>query len=162
MDNHFLLEEYNAKQAFLPVDLNTAAVSGARISLAKHLRVAVVLNLGTSTAALLQVTLKQHNAASAGTTKDLVVANPYFYKAGAATTFTKVEPSSAVALYDLSSVFAADSGLLVFEVLAEDLDVQGGFSFFSVEVADSTAAKLGSGVYIARDSRFEPGYAGAI
>jgi len=162
MDNYFLLEEYNAKQAFAPVDLNTAAITGARVSLAKHKRIAIVISLGASVGATVQFTLKQHNAALAGTSKDLVVANKYFKKAGAATVFTQVEPTVASASYDLSADFAADGGIVVFEVLAEDLDVNNNFSHISVDVADSAAAKIGAGVYILRDGVSKPNYADAV
>jgi hypothetical protein len=162
MDNYFLLEEYNAKQAFTPVDLNAAAITGNRVSLAANKRVAVVISVGASTAALLQVTLKQHNAATAGTSKDLSVANKYYVKAGAATSFTQVEPTVAAALYDLSTDFAANAGVIVFEVLDSDLDVNNGFTHFSIDVADSTAAKIGAAVYILRDSSYQPAYSLAI
>lgn len=156
--NASLMEKSNLKQAFLPVDLNTAAVTGNRIKLDKGDRVAVVLSMGDSTAAVVQVTLRQHNAASAGTSKDLTSDNPYYTKKGAETAFTKVVPSSAAALIDVSTQFAGDEGLLVAEILAEQLDINNGFYWFSIDVADSTAAKLGAAVYILRDCRHQPPY----
>jgi len=158
MVNYFMLEENNVKQAFAPVDMNTAAITGARISLAKGNRVAIVIHMGTSTAAVAQFTLRQHNAASSGTSKDLSVANAYFVKAGSATSFTKVAPTVAAALYDLSTDFAANGGVVVFEVLAEDLDVNGNFTHVSVDVADSTAAKLAGAVYVLRGCEKLPAY----
>lgn len=160
--NHLLLEKQSIKLAHLPVDLNTAAITGARISLAKGDRVAVVVQMGTSTAATVQVTLRQHNAATSGTSKNLSVDNPYYHKAAAATVFTKVEPTSAAAVYDVSSIFAADSGILVLEVLAEQLDVDGGFAWFSVDIADSGAAKLASTAYVLSNVRYMPAYSEAI
>jgi hypothetical protein len=162
MDNNFLLEEYNAKTGFLPVDMNTAAITGARVSLAKNGKCVFVVSMGTSTAAVVQFTLKQHNAASAGTSKVLEVANKYFVKAGAATVFTQTEPTVAASLFDLSVDFAANGGVAVFEVNAEDLDVEGDFGYVSLDVADSTAAKLGSCIYILRDCVYQPGYSVAV
>lgn len=156
------MEEKQIKVAFAPVDMNTAAITGARIGMAKGDRVAIVISMGTSTAATAEFTLKQHSAASGGTSKVVAVANPYYHKAGAATVFTKVIPGSAASAYDLSSLFAADGGVVVFEVLGENLDVDGGFAWVSVDVTDSAAAKLGSGMYVMGAMRFGPGYSEVV
>ena len=140
----FLMEKANLKQVVLPVDLNTAAVTGARVSIKGCKRIAFVVSMGDSVGATTQFTLRQHNAAAAGTSKDLSVANLYYKKAGTATKFTKVEPSVAAAMYDLSADFAAEEGIAVFEVLEEDLDVNNGFAWVSMDIADSGAAKLAS------------------
>lgn len=157
----FLLEGANAKLAFAPKDLNGAATTGARVSMATGTRCAVVLQLGTSTSAVFDVTLRQHNAASAGTSKDLEVSNKYFKKLGASTSFTVVEPTAPTANVVLGSEHDA-GGIVVFEVLAEDLDVNGGFTHFSVDLADATAAKLCSAVYVIHDVEFKPAYEVAL
>lgn len=156
-----LAEGFGLKMGVLPVDLNTAAVTGERISLAKGKKLAIVCQLGDSTAALVRPTLRQHSAATGGTSKDLSVANPYYYKNGAATSFTKVEPSSAAALYNLDTLFGGDEGIVVFEVHPEDLDVNGNFTHVSVDFADSTAAKLCSVLYVL-DSKEVPAYSLAL
>ncbi len=156
------MEKSNLKQAFAPVDLNTAAITGARVSLKEAKRVAIALSLGSSTAAEVRVTLRQHDAASGGTSKNLEIANRYFHKAGAATVFTEVEPSVAAALYNLDAIFAANGGIVVFEVLAEDLDVNGGFDHISVDIADAGAAKIGAGIYVLHNLDIKPGYEVAI
>ncbi len=148
MKNANLAEVKGLKQAFAPKDLNGAATTGSRISLKEGDRVAVVISLGTSTGAAVVATLRQHDAATSGNSKDLAVANHYFHKAGAATAFTKVEPTVEAADYTLSSLFAAAGGIVVFEVEASQLDINGGFSHFSVNLNDSTAAKLASAVYV--------------
>lgn len=156
------MEKLNLKQLGAPVDLNTAAVTGARIKLDKGNRLAFIVSMGGSTGATVEFTLQQHNAASAGTSKALSVANPYYHKVAAASVFTKVEPSSAASVYDLSTLFAADEGIAVLEVLAEDLDVQGGFYWASLNIADSGAAKIGSVLYAVHESYFEPAYSEAL
>lgn len=152
------LEEHSIKQVADPVDMNAAAITGARISMSKCDRLAIVLQMGSSTGAVVQATLRQHTAASGGTSKDLSVINPYWKKVGAATSFTKVVPTVAAALYDLASDFAASAGVVVFEVHGEDLDVNGGYSYVSVDLADSTAAKLLGAMYIPCETRYIPGY----
>lgn len=156
------MEEHTLKLVSVPVDMNTAAITGARIGMAKADRIAIILAMGTSTAAVVDITLKQHNAATAGTSKDLSVANPYYKKIAAATSFTKVVPTAAAANYVLSADLAADSGIVVFEVNGEDLDVDGGFAWISVDIADSTAAKLLGATYVASSTRFLPAYAEVI
>lgn len=158
MKNQLFLEGQSLKTAFLPVDLNTAAVTGGRVSLGKSQKIAIVLSVGASTAAVLDISLKQHNAASGGTTKALSITNPYFYKAAAETVFTKVDVDTAEDNYVLSTLFAADSGIIVFEVNSEDLDLDNSFTHISVDIADSTAAKVGSGVYVLLDNRHQPAY----
>ncbi len=160
--NKYLMEQQNIKVAFAPVDLNTAAVTGARVGMAKADRVAVAIQMGTSTAAVVDISFQQHTAASGGTSKALSIVNAYYHKAGVATSFTKVQPSAAASSFDISSVFAADGGVVVFEILGDQLDVDGGFAFISVDVADSTAAKLGAGMYILHDVRYAPAYSEAI
>lgn len=144
----FLLEEKSLKQAFLPVDLNVAPVSGERISLEKAHRVSIVLCMGDSTSATVQVSLQQHNAASGGDSKALEISNKNYKKVGAALSFTKVEPEVAASSFDISSDFANDEGIFVLEVLPEDLDVNNDFSHISVNVADSGAAKVASCLYV--------------
>lgn len=158
----FLFDE-NVKMAHEPVDLNTAAVTGARLSMAKvHGRVAIVCQLGDSVGATVQFTLKQHTAAVGGTSKNLAVDNNYFKKVGAATSFTKVVPTAEAAVYDLSADFAAEPGIVVFEVLPEQLDTNGGFNHISIDIADSAAAKIGATLYIVDDAKFAPAYAEAL
>lgn len=159
---NLLMEKQNIKMAHLPVDMNTAAITGARIKLDSGDRVAIVMQMGDSTGASVVATLQQHNAASAGTSKNLSVDNPYYHKVAAATSFTKVVPGSAAAAYDVSALFGNDEGVLVLEVLGEQLDVNNGFYWASVDFADSGAAKLLATAYILSDLRFSPGYSVAI
>lgn len=162
MDENFLMEMVNLKQGFLPVDLNTGANTGFRIPFTNCKRIAFVIQMADSTAAVVTATLQQHNAASSGTSKALTIANPYYYKLGSSTSFTKVIPVAAASSFDLSTTFAADEGLLVFEVLAEDLDVEGDFNYVSLSLADSTAAKVGACLAICLSSTANPAYAGTL
>jgi hypothetical protein len=152
-----LIEKVSKKQIAAPADLNGAAVTGARISLGEADRLAVVLSFGDSSSAVTDVTFQQHNAASGGTSKALTIGSPYFHKVAAATAFTKVELGSKASNI-VPTVLADDEGILVFEVKAEELDVDGGFSYVSVNVADSTAAKVMSGLYVIHDVRKQPAY----
>ncbi len=155
----FLAELDGIKALAVPFDANTP-VAGARISLAKGDRVAVILNFGTSTAAVASLVLKQHTAASAGSSKVLAVDNPYYKKINTATAFTKVDISGVPAsAYDFSADMAANSGVVILEVLSEQLDNENGYTHFSVDLDDSTAAKLVSGIYVVKNMKYAPAYA---
>lgn len=159
MKNIGLIEESQVKQIVAPgTDMNAAAITGARVALKDFEKATIMILMGTSVGAVVQATLRQHNAASGGTSKDLEVINAHYYKAGAADIFTKVEPTAARALIDASAQFAADEGILAVEVRSEDLDNDNGFHWLSVDLADSTAAKLVAGVVILGEPRRQPAY----
>lgn len=161
--NMFLLEKANAKAIVGPVDLNTAAVTGARVGLKGYDRVTFVAHFGASTSATdVSFVLRQHNASTSGTSKDVAVLNPYFHKLGSATSFTKVVPSVATADYDLTSLIGDNAGIVVFEVLAEDLDVNGNFNFVSVDTTDAGAAKICSVVAYLHEPESKPAYSGVL
>jgi len=156
----YISEKMTFKQAAVPADLNGAAVIGARIKLEKGFRVAIICSFGDSVAAVTSFTMNQHDAASGGTSKVLATSNPYFEKVAAATTFTKVDVSDASVIAPVT--LAADEGIYVFEILAEDLDRDNNFGWFSLDVADSTAAKIMSATYVLHDVRNLPAYELAV
>ena len=158
MKNALLLEKQALKQVMAPADL-AVAVTGARIGISKGDKIAIAIVMGASLASTTAFTLKQHDAATAGNSKNLEVANPYFYKAGSATAFTKVSPTVAAAVYDLSTIFSTAAGIVVFEVLSEQLDNENGYGYVSVDIGAAGAAKIGAGVYILDNVRHAPAYA---
>ena len=158
MMNGYLIEQNQIKKAFSVVDLNTAAVVGNRVDASKAHAFAVVVELGASVGATVELTLKQHTLAVGGTSKVLPVVGAYYYKKDADAAFTKVELAAETSLFDLSTLFAADAGIVVLEIKASDLDVNNGFAFLSVDVADSAAAKLASGLVVAHAMKYCPAY----
>lgn len=160
--NKQLLFDNNLKLAHLPVDLNIAAVVGARVAIAKGEKVAIICQLGTSLASSLIFSFQQHTAASGGASKALSIGNIYYYKAGVATVFTQVEPSAKAATLDLSTVFSVEGGIVVIEVNQDDLDANNLYSHVSVDIADSTAAKLASTSYQVMNSQYCPAHLEAI
>lgn len=152
----YLLEKAIAKTVAGPVDLNTAAVTGGRVDVShlKRLTFLVVVGAGTTTTTH-GFTLKQHTAASAGTSYDLSVENPYFHKIGAATKFTKVQPGSAAAAYDLHALMADSASIVAFEILPEQL--QADCKWVSLDIADAGGAQLGTVLAIG-NCEFCPAY----
>ncbi len=158
MDSNFFMEMFNLKQGFLPVDLNTGANTGFRCPMTKCKRLVFILQMADSTSAAVTLNFLQHDAASSGTSKALSIQNRYYYKKGASTSFTKVEPAAAADTYDLATPFAGDEGIAVFEVLAEDLDVANDFDYVSMSLIDSTAAKVGACLVVFVGNDFNPPY----
>lgn len=156
----FLAEAKVPKQVTGPVDLNTGANTGLRSLIANAKRVTFVASLGAGSSTTAHTfTLRQHDAASSGNSYDLPSDNPYYTKIGAATSFTKVVPGSAVAATDLHSVLADSAAIVIFEVLAEQL--RPDCKWVSVDTTDSGGAQLGSVVaYV--DSDFLPAYANIV
>jgi len=159
----YISELMTFKQLAVPANLLTAPTTGARIQVAKGFRVAVICNMGVSTSGITDFTMQQHTAATGGTTKVLATSNPYWEKVATATTFTEVAVDNASNIVPVS--LAADEGIFVFEILAEDLDRENGFSYFSMDAAESTGLgndKIMAAFYVLSDVRNVPAYSIAI
>lgn len=140
-----LMERANIKQIIAPADLAAGANTGARLSMKNALRVSIILSMGASTTGdTPTLAFKQHDAASAGNSKALAIGQSYYVKNGAETKFTKTAVDTKTDSFVLTSDLTADGGIAVFEVLAEDLDRDNGFTHISVDMPDAGAnAKIG-------------------
>lgn len=147
MFNEYLAEGAVVKQGIIPQS-NLGALTGARFGMEDSSRLAIVISLGATSGAAVDVALQQHDAASAGNSKALAVSNCYYYKADADTSFTKVEVSSDTSDYDLAAIFADVGGIVIFEVLGEDLDVNNGFNHVSANLGAAGVAKIVSSLYL--------------
>jgi hypothetical protein len=154
----FLAEQKGLKLGSAPVSMTDTPIEGARIGLKDQKRVAIVVALAASASAVLSVTLRQHNAATSGTSKNLEVDNAYYHKVGAATAFTKVQPTAKAATYDIVAAVGNNAALVVFEVLQEDLDVNGDFSHVSLNIVGDATARLVAVHYVG-DAEYKPAYA---
>lgn len=153
----FLLEKVIAKTVIAPVNLGTAANTGSRVDMSKCKRVTfLVILAGGGTTAAHDFTLKQHTAASGGTTADLSVDNPYFHKVNAATYFTKVQPGSAAAAYDLHALIGDNAAIVAFEVLQDQLT--DGYQWASLDIGDVGTTHLGCVLAICHDGYALPAY----
>lgn len=139
------------------------SLTGARISMKDVKRVSFVcLVAAGSTETAFQVDIQQHDAASAGTSKALSVSNKYYHKIAAATQFTQVEPSVAASAYDLQSDLGDDVAVLVFEVLAENVDEANGFDWVSVDISGAGASTRTVAIAGLIDDNFKPSYGNDI
>ena len=157
----FLMEKATVKAIVGPVDLNDAANTGLRVDISKARRVSFICVLAAGTIpASHTFTLYQHTVATAGTPAVLAVDNPYFHKISTATEFTKVVPGAAASAYDLDTLFGDTKGIVVFEVLAEQLT--DGYKWVSIDLTDSAGAQLGVVIAIAHDVKDSPAYGTAV
>ncbi len=154
-----LLEKLNVAIGLVPVDTNDGANTGLRIPMINVRRLLFIFAFGDSTAAVTNFTLNQHDAQTSGNSKVLAQDTPYYRKVHGSTpsAFTKVTPVAAASNF-VPTALAGDPGIIAFEVLAESLDRENGFNYVSIDMIDSTAAKLGACIVLA-EPMYHPGYA---
>jgi hypothetical protein len=138
---------------------NSADVVGNRVALRDAGGVTIVVLAAAGTAGDdLDIALRQHTAASGGTTAALDVIDHYYYKTGAtltgAQTWQKHEQPTASTIIDATGgagTSAEQQQIVVIEVDQDDLD--DGFTHVSVVLTDAGAAndKRASALYLLRD-----------
>jgi hypothetical protein len=146
---------YDVGLAWAPVDSQSGAVTGKRLSLQKATGVTILVNKAAGTANDDPVfTLKQHTAYTGGTSADLAVIDHYYVKQETALdndeSWTKVTQSAAATVTG-NSTSAESQCLYAFEVGADQLS--DGYTHVSLDLADtgSAGAQLASAVYIVHD-----------
>lgn len=161
MKEAFFMEKATVKVITGAVDLNTGANTGARVDMLKFKRVTfiVAVEAGTTPSAHTH-TLKQHTVATSGTPADLSVDNPYFHKVNTATEFTKVQPGSAAAAYDVDTLVGDNKYVVVFEVLQEQLTE--GYRWVSLDTTDAGGSQLGVVIAICHEAVSKPAYGVAV
>lgn len=153
----FLMEKAIVKAVIGPVDLDTGANTGNRVDMKDLERVTFICAAAAGTTPSSHTfTLKQHTLASAGTSADLEVSNPYYHQLAAATSFTKVQPSTAAAAYDLDSIIVDAKYVVVFEVLASQLT--DGYRWVSLDQTDAGGAQIGVVLAIGHAAGSKPSY----
>lgn len=132
------------------------AASLSRIDMKNFHKMSIVIDVTTSVAEALPVTLRQHDALSGGNSKDLVMNNPYFVRLTADDVGSKVD-APELATFNLQGANGS-AGLYVLEVLGEDMDVDNQFSFLSLDFGDLTAARVVAVHYESVMPRYKPAY----
>jgi hypothetical protein len=147
-------ESYDLSTGLAPVNLATAANTGKRLAMSEVTSVDIVVIKGAGTAAEDPVlTLKQHTAATSGTTADLATITEYWLKNEATLdgdeTWTKVTQAAAATITDpgAGGTSAESEQLVVIHVRADQLTP--GNTHISLDIADSgTNSQLGAVLYI--------------
>lgn len=151
-------ESYDLSTGIAPVNLATAANTGKRLSMKEVTSVDVVVFKGAGTAAEDPVlTLKQHTAATGGTTADLAVITEYWLKNEATLdgdeTWSRVTQAAAATITDPggAGTSAESEQIVVINVRADQLTA--GNTHISLDIADTgTNSQLGAVLYIVHNN----------
>jgi hypothetical protein len=142
--------KYDLGTGVAPVDLASGAATGTRVYMAHCDAVDVVFIKGAGTASEDPVlTLKQHTAASGGTTSDLEVITKYFTKGEATLDNDEVWTETSQAASAEVTTVAEEEQIVVFTVSKDQL--AEGSKYISVDIASIGAeadAQLGTVLYI--------------
>lgn len=169
MFNNFFAEAVNLCQGFLSVDMATGANAGDYVSLKNYRRCAIIIfkEPGTAgddpTVTLLQSTDVANSASDA---KALNITRVWKKQAAtnllAVGTYTKSTAASPASNDTFStntwtnSTLAEQAAIIIIEVMAEDLDIDGGFDCISASIADvGTAGQLGGMMYALYDPKYQ-------
>ena len=148
---------FDVTLGFKPVDMQTAANTGARVHLKNCGGVDFVLYKGAGTAGDDPVlTLQEHNAASSGTSQNLVAIDHYYLKT--ATTmdgselWVKTTQTKAATITDPGGLGTSAESQMFVVVPLEASALSDGFEWVSLSVADVGGnAQLGCMFYLLRD-----------
>lgn len=154
--NQHVLEEMQIVSAFVPVNLAAADNNGDWVSLKNYGRCTFILFKGAGGAGEDPVFTLEQATAVAGTSSKALTFTRIDKKVGGQTTasqFTTATQSAAGTHTD--AVSGEAEGLFVVDVMAEDLDVEGGFDCVRLVIPDvGTTAQLACGLYLLREPRF--------
>lgn len=141
----------------VPVDLGTAGATGLRVHLKNAGGVAIVVYLAAGTAAQNPTfTLREHNAATSGTSQDLAVIDHYYVKAEATLdadeTWTRVDNTSAGApRATVTDANWDDANQVLAVIEVNSTSLSDGFEWVSLNSSDPGTAHLGCVLYLLRD-----------
>lgn len=146
---------FDISAGIVPVDSQTAAMTGKRVSLKHAGGVTIVVFKAAGTANDDPVLdLQQHTADTGGTTADLDIIDHYYIKQEATLdgdeTWTRVTQAAASEV-TLNTTSAETQMIVVIEVDARSLS--DGYDYVSLDIADTGAAgaQLISCLYLLRD-----------
>lgn len=146
---------FDLSVGFVPVDTQTGANTGKRISMRYYEALTIVVFKAAGTANDDPVlTLQEHNASSGGTSQNLAALTVYYQKQAATLagteTWTEVTQAAAATI-TFNSTSAESQAIYAIPVNATALS--DGFTHLSASIADtgSAGAQLGSILYIAHD-----------
>ena len=149
---HGLGHRFNIGSAFAPVDFNTSdAATGHRVHMRDYESIAFVLFKGAGTAgADPVVTVREHTAATGGTSADLVVITEFYSKTETVLDGDEVwvrTAQTAAATANMGLTTAEEEGIHVLQFEAPQLSA--GYEWISCNIAATVAnAQLVAGLYI--------------
>jgi hypothetical protein len=164
MNRHFV-EKNQIASGFVPVNLATGANNGDWVSLKGYGRCAIVLFKGAGTAAQdPTITLEQARTVGGSGNKALDITRVDKKQGAALTsigTFTKSTAASPATNDTFSnntwtnSTLAEEQAIVVIDVRAEDLDIDGGFDCIQAKIADvGTNSQIAGMLYVLHEPRY--------
>ncbi len=146
-------QDFDIGTGIIPVDLADGANTGHRLHLKNYGGVCIATYIAVGTAAEAPtITLQEHDAATAGTSQNLVLIAAYHEKTELALDGDEVwATSTQTAAATLTDATWDDAGqsLITFEVEADQLS--DGFEWISVNIGDPGTAHLGCVFYVMYD-----------
>ncbi len=142
---------------FAPVDMQTAANTGKRVSLKHAGAVTIVLIKAVGTAGDDPVlTLKQHTAATGGTSANLAIIDHYTIKDAVALagteTWSAVTQAAAATITDPGGAGTSAEHQQIDAIEVRAAQLSDGYAYVSLDVADVGGnAQLGTVLYILHD-----------
>lgn len=133
-------------------DLAAGANTGARVHMRNYDTLAVVFAKGVASAGTdtVTLTLKEHTAATGGTSANLAAITTAYVKSEATLdgdeTWTELTQAAAATLALTGATYAALQTLVVFEVQSQSLSA--GYEWLSVDIADPGAGGTIPGVLL--------------
>lgn len=140
--------------AFVPVDSQTAAITGKRISARKGTGITFVLFKGAGTGTDHPVlTVNQHDAYTSGNSAVLATIDRYYHKSEAVLDNDEswVKVTSGISAGVVTTALATSQAIVAVEIDCRSLT--DGYTHVSVDLADtgSAGAQLVAGLYIVHD-----------
>ncbi|MFA7279807.1 MAG: hypothetical protein WC100_06905 [Sterolibacterium sp.] len=162
MNQHFL-EKTQIAQGFLPVNMQTGANAGDWVSMKNYGRLAIVFFKAAGTAGddpTITIEQSTNVGGSPADAKELKFTR--VDKKQAATNLLAVAQFTTVTQAAGNTFTHADlaeqAAIIVIDIKAEDLDIDGGFDCVRASVADiGTNAQLGCLMYFLHEPRFASG-----
>lgn len=149
-------EKNTIVSAFVPVDMQTAANEGDWVSLAKYDRCVCLLFKGIGTAGDDPIfNLQQADSAVGGNAKDIdfTVIHEKVGAQSSTSDFTRTAQTAATSYTNAASAEA--ESIIAVEVKADEMDVDNGFVWLRLDVADvGNNAQLGGAFYIMSGARY--------
>lgn len=151
------LQHATIESAFVPVDLATGANAGDWVSLENYERCVVVLFAEAGAAGEDPVFALNQATDAAGTGSKALTFTTIYEKVGTLTGVTSWTRTTQTAAGSYTNAASAETEkIIAVEVKADELDVDNGFKFLQLSVADTgaTAAQFGCGFYIMLEPRY--------
>ncbi|NUO42420.1 MAG: hypothetical protein HOV82_10310 [Streptomyces sp.] len=144
-----------------PADLSSAATTGKRVSLRNAGGCTILVVKGAGTAGDdPTITLKQHTAATSGTTANLACIDHYYLKAEATLDgdeqWVKKTQAVAATIADPGGAGTSAEEQQIIAIEVDGRSLSDGYDYISLDIGDvGTNAQLGAVVYLLRDLMVE-------